>query len=819
MILNHLKIALRNMRKNKLDTFLNLCGLSLGIALSLLILFYIQDELSYDRHFPKADRIFRVSCEMREGDNIRHWATTSPVIPDYMPQVIPEIEMTSRLFVLPSQILSYLPINESPRRFKVNSGFLADQSCIDMFDLEFIAGDPKSALKEVNSIVLTQSTAKKIFHEENPVGKMISIGVDQREEDILKVTGVVKDIPSNTHLDFAYLISFPTFYIFLREIGQEQLGQAKGWAALYNYIVLKDSHLQTVVEEKLPAFTVEYFEGVEDLENLLTRIKFHIQPITDIHLHSKLEQEFKANSDIKFIYIFSLIAFFITLVAAVNFVNITMAQALKRIREFGIRKVLGVRKFQLIGQITGESLLYVLIALLISIFLIQMLLPVYNSLAGKNYIFTTFFYRSNILLVSFIIIFLGFISCLYPAIFISRFHPIQSLKGLRDPLSATAKTRKGLVIFQFAISTFLIFTTLITFKQFNFFVNKKLGFDKENVIAVQLNNDLQQIATKNPDVIKYHLKKIPSVAAASVVSNLSGDRLSVESLHVQGAPDARERSQFRFIRVDKDYPAVLSLNIIQGKDFSKLTDNRSAFLINEKAADLLQIDNPVGKMASGVFDTRGEIVGIVEDFHFASLHNHIEPLVIEHFPRSHQLKSALTAYLLIKINGTNIRSSITEIEKVINDIAPGTLFVFSFISDDLRKLYDSEQQMSDLFKAFAFTAIFISCLGLFGLSSYSAELRIKEVGIRKTLGASLYNILYLLSKKYFIWILVANLIALPLGWFFVRAWLQNFAYQTDIGTLPFIITMVILFVVTSITVGYHALKTALANPVKALRYE
>jgi putative ABC transport system permease protein len=597
------------------------------------------------------------------------------------------------------------------------------------------------------------------------------------------------------------------------------LGQAKGWAALYNYVLLKNQDSYLKVEKKLSDFTISFFGEDDAPVDILSRVQFHIQPIVDIHLNSKLEQEFKANSDIRFIYIFSLIAFFITLVAVVNFVNITMAQTLKRMREFGIRKVLGVRKLHLIGQITGESLLYIVIALLISIFLIQMLLPVYNSLAGKNYMFSTFLYRSNILLVSFIILFLGFITCLYPAIFTSRFHPIQSLKGLRDPLSATAKTRKGLVIFQFTISTFLIFATIIIIKQFNFFVNKKLGFNKENVIAVQLNNDLQQLATKNPDVIKHHLKKIPSVATASVVSNLSGERLSVESLNVEGAPDASERSQFRFIRVDQDYPAVLSLNIIQGKDFSKLTENKSAFLINERAADHLQIDNPVGKMASGVFGTHGEIVGIVEDFHFASLHNHIEPLVIEHFPRSHQLKSALTAYLLIKIEGTNIRSTIAEIEKVINDIAPGTLFVFSFISDDLRKLYDSEHQMRDLFKAFALTAIFISCLGLFGLSSYSAQLRIKEVGIRKTLGASLYNILYLLSKKYFIWILVANVIALPLGWLFVRAWLQNFAYQTNIGTLPFIITMVILFVVTSLTVGYHALKTALENPVKALRYE
>jgi len=819
MILNYLKIALRNMRKNKLDTILNLSGLSLAIALSLLILFHLQDELSYDRHFPKAEKLFRMSCEMREGDNVRHWATTSPVLPDYLWEAIPEIEKTCRMFVLPSQILSYLQPNELPRRLKVSSGFFADQSSIDMFDFKFLSGNPNSALTEVNSIVLTQSTAKNIFKQENPLGKMINLGVDQRDEDLLKVTGVIEDLPSNTHFDFSYLISFPTFYVFLWEIGQEQLGQAKGWAALYNYVLLKDNHLLATVEEKLPDFTVNFFGQIDDAKNILSRVQFHIQPIVDIHLGSKLEQEFEANSDMAFIYIFSLITFFIILVAAVNFVNITMAQALKRIREFGVRKVLGVRKFQLIGQIIGESLIYVVIAISISLVLIQMFLPLYNSLAGKQYIFTTFLYRSNIMMISGIILFLAFIICLYPAIFVSRFHPIQSLKGLRNPLSATARTRKGLVVFQFAISTFLIFATIITIKQFDFFINKKLGFDKENIVAITLNNDLQQLATKNPSALKYKLNKIPSVSATSVVSNLSGDRLSIESLQVEGAPDVRERSQFRFIRVDEDYPSVLNLNILQGQNFSSLTENMSAFLINERAAKILQVEDPVGRMASGVFGTEGKIVGVVQDFHFASLHNTIEPLVIEYFPRSHKLKSALTAYMLVKITGSNLQSSIDDIQKAITDIAPGSLFNYSFVEEDLLKLYHAEQRMSNLFKAFALTAIFISCLGLFGLSSYSAQLRIKEVGIRKTLGASLFNIFYLLSRKYFIWILVANVIALPLGWFFVREWLQNFAYRTQIGGLPFIITIAILFFVTLLTVGYHALRTALSNPVESLRYE
>jgi len=802
MFKNYLKIALRNMRKNKLDTILNLSGLSLGLTLSILILFHIKDELSFDRNFPKAERIFRVSSEMREGNNVRHWATTSPMTPEYLTQAIPEIEMTSRLFVIPSQILSFFPENESPRRFKESSGFFADQSSIDMFDFKFITGDPKTALIEVNSIVLTQATAEKFFPDENPLGKMISVGNSNKPEDLLKVTGDVQNLPSNTHFDFSYLVSFPTLYVFLREIGQEQLAQAKGWAALYNYVLLKDKNLITNVEAKLPGFTAEYFQGMGSREEILSRVQFHFQPIVDIHLHSKLEQEFKA-----------------MLVAAVNFINITTAQALKRMREVGVRKVLGVRRLQLIGQVIGESFLFIFISIVISLFLIQLFLPFYNSLSGKTYVFASVFQRTNVQLFFWTILLFGLLAILYPAVFISGFNPVQSIKGIRDPLSAAARSRKGLVIFQFAISTFMIFGTIITYQQREYFKNKKLGFDKENMIAIQLNNDLQQLAIKNPETLKNELFKNPAISAASVVSDIPGDRLSEEHLRVDVAPDMNEREQFRFIRVDKDYPQVLNLQITNGRDFSNVSENTSAFIINERAAQALQVDDPVGRMASSIFGTKREIVGVVNDFHFASLHNSIEPLFIEHFPRAHQMQSALAVYLLVKINRVNIQTCLQSIKATIEKIAPGSLFAYTFLDQDLNRFYDSEQRMSNLFKAFALFAIFISCLGLFGLSSYSAQLKVKEIGIRKTLGASLLNIIHLLSRKYITWVLIANVIALPLGWIYVSDWLRNFAYRTQIDSLPFIITILISIGMAFFTVSYHAFRAALANPVESLRYE
>jgi len=330
---------------------------------------------------------------------------------------------------------------------------------------------------------------------------------------------------------------------------------------------------------------------------------------------------------------------------------------------------------------------------------------------------------------------------------------------------------------------------------------------------------LQQLAIKNPETLKNELLKNPAISATSVVSNIPGDRLSVEHLRVDGAPDVNERVQFRFIRVDKDYPQVLNLKLTNGRYFSNVSENLSAFIINERAAEALQVDDPVGRMASSLFGTKGEIVGVVEDFHFASLHNNIEPMVIEYFPRSHQMKSALSIYLLVKIAGSNIQACLQSIKATIEKIAPGSLFAYTFLDQDLNRLYDSEQRMSNLFKAFALFAIFISCLGLFGLSSYSAQLRVKEIGIRKTLGASLPSIIQLLSRKYIAWILIANVIALPLGWIYVNNWLHNFAFRTQISSLPFIITILISIGLAFFTVSYHALRTALANPVESLRYE
>jgi len=818
MLLNYIKIAFRNMRKHKLDTLLNISGLSLGIACSILILFHISDELSYDRFFTKADRIFRVTCEMREGDNTRHWATTDPVLATYISERIPEIENTCRMFAIPPMVLSYQPENDLARRFEESSGFFADQSSIDIFDFKFIKGNPETALIEVNSIVLTESMAEKYFSNENPLGKAILIGADGKENPV-KVTGIINDLPSNSHMQFKYLLSYPTFIEFLRGMGREDMATIRGWAALYNYVLLKDKNLKPAADARFPDFTAEHFAGRGAKEEVISRIKFKLQPIVDIHLHSKLEQEIKANSDINYVYIFSAIALFIMIIAGVNYVNITTAQALKRMKEVGVRKILGARYHQLYIQIIGESLLLIFITTLIALLLLEAFLPLYNEITGKYYIFTDIFSITNTIIFVSLILTFGIIASVYPAFYISNFNPVQSIKGIREPFSSAAKTREGLVIFQFAISVFMIFSTIIIYQQMNYFVNTNLGFDKENVLTIKLNNELQLQAIKNPETLKNELYENPSILSASVVSNMPGDRLSVEHLRVDGAGDINERIQFRFVRTDIDYLKTLNLELIDGRDFTESSATNSAFIISEQAAKELKIDEPVGRMGLGVFGTRGEIVGVVKDFHFSSLQNIIEPLVIEYFPAEHQMKSVFSNYLLLKITGDNIPETLDFIKTKIEKIAPASLFVYSFLEQDLNKLYESESHVSDMFKAFALFAIFISCLGLFGLSSFSAQLRVKEIGVRKALGASVANIVGLLSKNYMLWILIANAIALPLAWIFMGSWLNSFAYRIQIGLFAFVFSIVISLGLALVTVSYQAIKAAYSNPVDSLRYE
>jgi putative ABC transport system permease protein len=805
---NYLRTALRNLTKYKGYSLINIAGLALGIACSLLMLFHIKDELNWDNQFPKSDRIYRITNEYFSG-SARHWAVISPLHALEIQQDIPEIELTTRLFYWYTNILSHTPSDGHPRRFEEEGGFFSDPGTIEMFDLEFIKGDPSTSLTEVNTLILTDSMARRYFGDQDPIGQII---LNESRNLRLRVTGVIADFDFNTHLDFDYLISMSTLYQYMINNGQRDWLEARGWAHFFTYVLLGENIPLAQAESKMPDFTANFYSGDNvTREEILIRQRLHFQPLTHIHLRSHLEQEMGPNSDIAYVYIFSAIAVFLLVIAAVNFVNISTAQAFKRMREIGVRKVMGAKRPQLIRQLLGESFILTLIAATLAVLIFQLVLPVYNNLAGRELNFLELFHPSNLLVFLAIILALSLASGLYPALFMAGFQPVTSLRSVRDPRSSASAVRKGLVVFQFVISIFMIFSTITVYRQVSFFQNKDLGFDKESLVAVKLYGSLRNAALRT-DALKTELKNHSAISQVAMVSNLPGERLSVENLRPVGVSDDEQLPSMRYLRVDEDYIETMNIRILEGRSFRGMSRKSSAFILNEAAVAALNLEDPVGRRATNLRGVNAEIVGVVKDFHFASLHHTVEPLILDYRP-------SWSGHLLIKVRGGRIPDVIKFLESKLGDIAPENLFLYAFVDDELTRLYAGEIRMSDVFKAFALLAIFISCLGLFGLSAYSAEIRTKEIGVRKVMGASISQVVLLLSKDFTRWVLLANLIAWPLAFFAMQDWLSNFAYRIHIQGLTFVMSALLALIVALLTVSYQAVKAASANPIDSLRYE
>ncbi len=804
MFKNYFKIALRNIQKQKLNSTLNIIGLAVAITCGLLILFHVKDELSYEKNFPKVDRIYRVTINSKHGDTYRHWAVGPPLLGAKLKEQIPEIENVCRFRRYGKQVLSYRPEYGEAKRFEESNGFYADSTIIDMFDLNLVYGDPNSALKEFNSIIISETMAEKYFGSEIPLEKTLYF--DQRNFPV-KVTGVFKDLPSNTHLQFDYLVPYKVFIHYLREY----IRNSPIWKAVYTYVLIYDNHTQESIEAKFPDFMLSFFSGRGTREEILAKRTFYLQPIKDIHLHSKLEQEIARNSDIAYVYIFSIAAIFILIIASVNFVNISTAQAFKRIKEVGVRKVLGAQRRQLVKQFLGESFVLVLSATIIALLLLQLLIPFYNGLSGKNLYFAQLFSANNLLLLFILIFAIGLMSGLYPAIFISSFQPASSIKSMKDPRSSVTLIRKGLVIFQFVISIFIICSTITIYRQLVYFREKDLGFDKERLIAVQLYGDLYKNTMSNKEVIKAELLKYAAISNVAFSSNLPGERFSVEQLVPKGITRTDDIPTVRVIRVDEDFLNTMKIELKEGRNFRPTLGKEGQFILNESAIKALDLKEAIGKKAQALSGS-GEIVGVMKDFNFTSLHQAIEPLVLDYRPTWVQ-------YLIVKFQGVTIPEVVNYVKGKLDEITPNHLFRYSFVDENLNRLYVFEDRVSDIFKVFSLFAIIISCLGLFGLSVYSAELRIKEIGIRKAVGATAPGIVGLLTKEFMVWVIIANIIAFPIAYFAINNWLNNFAYRISIEWWTFILAGVLALAIALFTVSYQSIKAAVANPVESLRYE
>ncbi len=802
MFRNYIIIALRNIRRKAGYSFINIAGLALALACSLLIFFHIDHELSFENIYPDADNIYRIQIDSKFGDTWREWATgpfpVGPMLTEQYPEVTGFTRISNRVR---EQILSTTDNSGLKQEFSETGGLYADPSFPGMFDIYFIRGNRDEALKNVNSMVITEKMAKKYFGEENPTGKTIS---DLNSGSVYNITGVVTNPPSNTHIQFDFLISLKTFTSQLTGEWKDAT-ESRTWKAVFTYIKLRDKESLAGMRVKMPQFIESFHE-----ENPNRVEIFNLQPIKDIHLHSKVDGELSVNSDITYIYIFGATAIFLILIASFNFVNISLALSLKRFLEVGMRKVTGAQGVHIKFQFFTETFLLTFFSAALSLVLIWLFIPLFNELSGNNFSSGIIFSAGPLIIVGGLVILITLLAGLYPAIYISRVNPVEALGNFKTPGTSVAVVRKGLVILQFVISVFMIFGAITIYQQLQFFMESDMGFKKEKLVAVDLFTSRVKNRAEKLETIKAELLSYNRISFVTLATNLPGDRFSIE--HV--VPEGMERNKLptvKVIRTDEDYLKTMGIKLAEGKDFHKSESDISQLIINEAARSALGLKSAQNIKCRTYFN-EAEIVGMVNDFHFESLHNNIEPMFLEYKPN-------WCSKIFIRYEGNDEKELLGFINESLKKAIPGHFFSYTFIDDYINRHYSDEKNAVDIFRAFALLSIIVSCLGLLGLAYYSVENRRREVGIRKTLGASTGELNILLSTDFIKWIIIAIVIALPAAYFFMSGWLDTFPNKISIGVDIFILSAVIVLLTGFITVTIQTIRGALTNPVDVLKHE
>jgi ABC-type antimicrobial peptide transport system permease subunit len=785
MLKNYLKIALRNIRRYKGYSFINIAGLAIGMACCILILLWVQDELSYDRFHENADYIYRVIQDINFADHSTTWAITQgplgPSLKEDFPEIINATRITSRRFRLTYNDKSF---DERPG--------MADGSILEMFSFPLIKGDPATALSDPNSIVMTEEMAEKYFGSEDPLGKTIK--ADNRWD--FQVTGILKEVPHNSHLQFDSLIPF----IFGRELNYT----VDNWrnSQFRTYVQLQKGIPAQEVIQKISGYLYEKPTLEKDA-------RLNLQPLLRIHLYSNYEFD-TAHGDITYVTIFSIIAFFILLIACINFMNLATARSGNRAKEVGMRKVAGAHKTDIVRQFYGESIFLAFIALFVALTIVWLLLPTFNNLAAKE---LSMGVSGNLLVLLGLLgitLLTGIISGSYPALFLSAFKPVKILKGSLRSGSKGSVFRKILVVFQFALTILLIICTIIIYNQLNYMRNMKLGYDKEFLIYKGMRGDVQA----KFDSVKNELLQNPNILGVTATSSVPtyGYTFS-NSLWRWEGQDPDEETLMRAVFVDLDYFKTFGMEIVEGRSYSKEfpTDATEAIMVNEEAVKAMGMESPIGRRLS-IGTNNFKIIGVVKNYHFRSLRQEIDPLILIYSPGQSRV-------LFARLRSENIPKTIGYMEDIWKEFAPGHPFNYRFLDDALNNLYRSEQRIGTILKYFSILAIFISCLGLFGLASFMSEQRTKEIGIRKVLGASVSNIALLLSREFTKWVLLANIIAWPVAYIAMYKWLQSYAYSTNIALWSFILSGAMALVIASVAVSYQSIKAAVANPADSLRYE
>jgi putative ABC transport system permease protein len=812
MLENYLKIAYRNLTRNKAFSFINILGLAVGLATCVLMILYIFSELGYDKQNKNADRIFRIAYQAVKKVNPedKSWASTAAPIAWGLKSDMPEVEQSARLLKFPSldkMLLKYEHGNIK-KIFYESNGYYVDSTFFQIFSYDFIFGNALTSLNEPNSIIISEQIARKIFGNENPVNKPVTVGLPYGDF-IYTVKGVFDDSKIKSHIPAHFFLSMRN-----GDIGTWVENQTN-WATnniFHTYVKLKEGSNAENFEKKLQAFIDR--RGGKDLKEMGILRQLFIQPVTDIYLHSDLDNEIAPNGNVTYLYILGSIALFILLIACINFMNLSTARSLKRAKEVGVRKVLGAERRSLVYQFLGESTLMSCVALLLALIITYLVLPFFNNLTLKN--ITLFDQPAIWIWVIILTIGTGLLSGIYPAFYLSSFRPIAVLKGkLLNNLSGAA-IRKGLVIFQFVISICLILGVIIIQKQLQFMNDQQLGFNKSQQIILPLRSPA---AVKNYEVLKTELLKNPGVKNVTSGSTYPGITSVDDMIFYAEGKSVKDVIDIHLANVGNDYFETLGLKLIAGRGFSKeFTADSNSIVLNETA--LHELGYPL-KTALGrkiFFDFQGShntmyIIGVVRNFNFESLYSNIKPFAFN------SIMGNKHSYVIANISTKNYTTILQEMVKSWNSINPGIPFVYSFLDKDFQKNYEKDQRVSGIVWSFTAIAILIACLGLFGLSAFAAEQRFKEIGVRKVLGASVISIVSLLSQDFIRIILIAILIATPMGWYFMNKWLEGFAYRTPVSWWIFAITGFLAILIALITVSFQAIRAAVANQVKSLRSE
>ncbi len=797
MIRNFLKIAFRNIANQKLYSAINIIGLTVGITASILLLLYVKDELSFDKIHPRAEQLYRVNTLATIQDTELKTATVMAPLGPVLHQDYPEVLNYCRIDAMGEEL-----VIKGETQFYEDGFIFADSSFFSLFGFELIKGNPATALAEPNSIVLSESLAKKYFGNEDPMGKEIKTG---SEEWTREVKGVMKDSRAATHFKPSAIVSYATL----------PDDRVNFWGNLndYLYIQLPEGYAPEKLEAKFPEVFDKYI--AELFSQFDAHADFRLINVQDIHLQSDYENEINPSGSMDYIYIFSAIAIFILIIASINYMNLATARATSRAKEVGIRKVMGAYKRQLRWQFMTESIVVTGIAAIISVILIFFLLPSFNSLTGKTIAQT--FYLEPVVIIGFMVLIamIGAISGSYPALYLSSFKPASVLKG-RLASGGNIALRKVLVIAQFAISLVMIVSTLIVYDQLQFLKDKDLGLNKDQVLRIPLNGSA---AREKYEVLRTRLLQSPGIeSVGSGWTSPGTESLNVQATTVESNTGELIDKVFQTLYIDQHYFETLEIEIAEGRGFNKDIgrDTADAVLVNEKMVDHMGWDNPIGKrfmvIANQNLDRREmKVVGVFKDFHLRALKAPIEPMVAH--------LSTENGQMLVRFKPESTDEVINTIRQSWAEVVPNRPLEYTFVEQDFFKQYEEDRRKGQVFALFSIITIIIACMGLFGLASYNAELKRKEIGIRKVIGASLLDIIYMVSKDFMILVSISMLIAFPIAYFFMDKWLEEFSYRIDISVLTFLLSIVITVAITLITIGYHSMTAAMSNPASSLKEE